>query len=329
MQKYTKKTNRQNKNDSRALYHYFFSHTKMKIRQIIYTLCLLTAFSSCTNDEDFVPPAFLHVDSIKVVPPTSNPISVDPGFYTSDLVACFVVAHYPGTTTLDTLGLFQLPFTVPVLHSGTVEYLEFYPAVKQSGISGTLIYYTFYRPIRIDNQTLTVGDTLRLDTLSTTYAISLSDMQVFEPFEPTELSTIFDSVTWHKYAPSEACTGQGYASVHVPDSISNVPFSINADFYVSDPNRAVYLELDSRSDIRFEVYMESAYTSGGATDKQRVMVVNPSSHWQHMYINLGRTWSWFNHNPSFRLSFAALNPYNEEGDVRIDNVKLITTATVL
>ena len=289
----------------------------------------LLLFSACTDDEDFVPPSFLHVEAIKLVPSSSNPISVEPGFYTSDIVACYVVAHYPGTSTLDSIGLFQLPFTVPVLHSGEVDYFEFYPAVKQSGISGTLPFYTFYNPIKITNQTLTTGDTLRFDTLSTTYAIALSDMQLFEPFEPTELSTLFDSITWHKYASDEACSGQGYASVHVPDSVSNVPFSIKTDFYVADPTRALYLELDSRSDLRFEVYMESAYTSDGATDKQRVMVVNPSDHWQHMYINLGRTWSWFNHNPSFKLSFAALNPYGEEGDIRIDNVKVLTTASVL
>ena len=313
----------------RARYNIIFFKERMKIRNLIYALGLLLAFSACTDDEDFVPPSFLHVEAIKVVPTTTNPISLEPGFYTSDIVACYVVAHYPNTSKLDSIGLFQLPFTVPVLHSGEVDYLEFYPAVKQSGISGTLPYYTFYKPIRIDNQTLAVGDTLRFDTLSTTYAISLSDMQTFEPFEPTELSTLFDSITWHKYATDEACTGQGYASVHVPDSVSNVPFSLKTDFYVADPTRAVYLELDTRSDIRFEVYMQSAYTSGGATDKQRVMVVNPTDHWQHMYINLGRTWAWFNHNPSFKLSFAALNPYSEEGDVRIDNVKVVTTASVL
>ena len=296
---------------------------------LLLAALLALLFCSCTDDEDFVPPSFIHVDAIKVVPTSSNPISLDPGFYTSDIVACYVVAHYPETSKLDSIGLFQMPFTVPVLYSGEVDYFEFYPAVKQSGISGTLPYYTFYKPIRINSQTLTIGDTLRFDTLSTSYTLTLSDMQMFEPFEPTELSTLFDSITWHKYAAAEACTGQGYASVHVPDSVSNVPFAIKTDFYVSDPNRAVYLELDSRSDIRFEVYMESAYNSGGATDKQRVMVVYPSSHWQHLYINLGRTWSWFNHNPSFKLSFAALNPYGEEGDVRIDNVKLITTASVL
>lgn len=294
-----------------------------------FILIAILLFSACTNDKDFVPPSFLHVDAIKVVPTTSNPISLEPGFYTSDIVACYVVAHYPESSKLDSIGLFQLPFTVPVLHSGEVDYLEFYPAVKHSGVAGTLPYYTFYKPIRINSQTLVIGDTLRFDTLSTTYAISISDMQMFEPFEPTELSTLFDSIVWHKYAASEACSGQGYASVHVPDSVTNVPFSIKTDFYVADPTRAVYLELDTRSDIRFEVYMESAYTSGGATEKQRVMVVNPSENWQHMYINLGRTWSWFNHNPSFKISFAALNPYGEEGDVRIDNVKVITTASVL
>lgn len=294
-----------------------------------FILIAILLFSACTDDKDFVPPSFLHVDAIKVVPTTSNPISLEPGFYTSDIVACYVVAHYPESSKLDSIGLFQLPFTVPVLHSGEVDYLEFYPAVKHSGVAGTLPYYTFYKPIRINSQTLVIGDTLRFDTLSTTYAISISDMQMFEPFEPTELSTLFDSIVWHKYAASEACSGQGYASVHVPDSVTNVPFSIKTDFYVADPTRAVYLELDTRSDIRFEVYMESAYTSGGATEKQRVMVVNPSENWQHMYINLGRTWSWFNHNPSFKISFAALNPYGEEGDVRIDNVKVITTASVL
>ena len=296
---------------------------------LVFSFYLLLSLTACTDDEDFIPPSFLHVEAIKVVPTASISVSIEPGFNTSDIVACYVVAHYPGTSKLDSVGLFQLPFTVPVLYSGEVDYLEFYPAVKQSGISGTLPFYTFYNPIRINNKTFTTGDTLRFDTLSTSYAISNSDMRMFDPFEPTELSTLFDSITWHKYAPDEACTGQGYASVHVPDSVSNVPFSIKTEFYVSDPTRALYLELDSRSDIRFEVYMESAYTTGGSTDKQRVMVVYPSEKWQHLYINLGRTWSWFNHNPSFKLSFAALNPYNEEGDVRIDNVKVLTTASVL
>jgi hypothetical protein len=77
--------------------------------------------------------------------------------------------------------------------------------------------------------------------------------------------------------------------------------------------------------MRFEVYMHAAYETGGSEHQERVMVINPSNHWQHMYINLGRTWAWFNHQPEFRLSFAALNVDGTEGDIRIDNVKLLTT----
>ena len=86
----------------------------------------------------------------------------------------------------------------------------------------------------------------------------------------------------------------------------------------------LYLELDTRSDIRFEVYMHSAYTTGGTVEQERVMVVNPSDQWRHMYIMLGKTWKYFSYNPRFSISFAALNVDGEEGDIRIDNVKLIS-----
>lgn len=316
----------------------------MKIHRLtaIIFFCTLFLLASCTRDDDFVAPAFLHVEAIKLVPPETNPIYLDDGFYTSEITACYVTAHYPGTRHLDTLGLFQLPFTVPILNDGEIDYLEFFPAVKQSGIAGALPFYTFYAPLRIHKHTFTLGgvtytdtlfthsgDTLRFDTLATTYALTSSDVLMYENFEPDRNSILFDSVTWHKYVPTEACSGLGYASVHVPDSVANVPFYIRQEFELNNPSKLLYLELDSRSDIRFEIYMESAYDNGGNTDIQRVMVINPSDHWQHLYINLGRTWAWFNHHSTFKLSFAALNVEGVEGDIRIDNVRLLSTATVL
>jgi hypothetical protein len=296
----------------------------MKICNLILLAMAALGMTAC-NDDDFTIPAFLHVEAVKVVPPESNPITLEEGFYTSDITALYVIAHYPGAMKMDTIGLFEMPFTIPVLHEGPVDYLEFYPAVKQSGVGGALPYYSFYKPIRVSDTSLVAGDTLRFDTLSTTYAIGLSDMLMFTCFEPTEGSLPFDSVEWHRYAPEEACSGMGYASVHVPDSVLSVPFGIKQSFYVTDPTRVIYLELDTRSDMRFEVYMHAAYETGGSEHQERVMVINPSNHWQHMYINLGRTWAWFNHQPEFRLSFAALNVDGTEGDIRIDNVKLLTT----
>ena len=309
------------------------------MKRIIILLFCSVLLVSCTDDDTFVAPAFLHIDAIDLVPPSSNAITLEDGFYTSDIVACYVSVHYPGASTLDNLGLFQLPFSVPILHDGPIDYIEVYPAVRQSGSSSKLPFYTFYKPLKIDKLSFTLddtlytdtlftrsGDTLSLDTLHTTYNISLSDVHMYELFEPTSSALYFDSVTWHKHAPSDACSGQGYASVHVPDSLARVPFAIDYNFYVTDSRRAVYLELDSRSDIPFEIYMEAAYTSGGATDVQRVMVINPSTKWQHIYVNLGRTWNYFNYNIPFRLSFAALNVDGREGDIRIDNVRVLSTS---
>lgn len=310
----------------------------MKKLLTVMALCCLF-FAACKNDDDFVAPAFLHIDAIDLIPPESNAITLEDGFYTSDIVACYVTLHYPGASSLEKLGLFQLPFTVPVLNDGPIDYIEIYPAVRQSGSSSKLPFYTFYKPIRIDKLSFDLdgthytdtlftrsGDTLKLDTLHTTYNITLNDNPVYELFEPTSSSIMFDSVTWVKHAPDEARSGQGYAFVHVPDTLDRVPFAINYDFYITDSRRAVYLELDSRSDIPFEIYMEAAYTSGGATDIQRVMVINPSTEWRHIYVNLGRTWNYFNYQIPFRLSFAALNVYGQTGDIRIDNVRVLSTS---
>lgn len=285
--------------------------------------------AGCTDDNDFVAPSFLHIEAIKVVPPTSNPVTVDEGFYTSDIRYCYVTAHYPEATKDDTIGLFQLPFTIPILHNGPVEWFEIHPAIMMSGLTGQLPYYTFYQRVKVTDLQLVPGDTLRIDTVKTTYNLTRDDVPMYEPFEPTEGSILFDSVEWHQYEPDEACTGNGYASVHVTPETSHVPFSIKHKFYVSDSRKVVYMELDTRSDVPYELFMRSAYTSGGSTDVQGVMVITPSDHWQHLYINLGRTWEWFNYNPDFELIFSALNVDGIEGDVRIDNVKVITTSQVL
>lgn len=317
-------------------------------KQVLAVMALLSVCfaTGCSRDDDFVAPSFLHIEAIDVVPSTTNPITLEEGFYTSDIVACYVAAHYPGATHLDTLGLFQLPFTVPILHDGPIDYLQVYPAVRQSGSSSALPFYTFYHPITIRKHTFTLGDTtytdtlftrsgdtLRFDTLHTTYNIAASDVLMYEFFEPTAAAFYFDSVSWVKNAPDQACTGRGYALVHVPDTLSRVPFAIKQQFNVVnpltglvDPSRAVYLELDTRSDIPFEVYMEAAYTSGGSTSVERVMVINPSSKWQHIYVNLGRTWSYLHYNCPFRISFAALNVQFQTGDIRIDNVRLLSTS---
>lgn len=314
----------------------FYKKRFMKSIRIILSLLLLPLVVACEHDE-FTEPSFLHVEAIDLVPPTENAITMESGFYTSDIVAAVVFVRRKDSNKLDTIGHFRLPFTVPVLYSGDVDYIDIYPAVKLSGSATQLPFYTFYNRIRITDTTLTCGDTLSFDTLTTTYNITRSDVLMYELFEPTEGSLLFDSVMqWRPHAPAEACSGQGYGFVPVNDSTYTTTFSIDRDFSVVnpqthqiDPTRLAYLELDTRSDVDFEVYLEGAPTTGSTVSREKVMTVYKSDDWVHLYINLGRTWAYLNYCTTFRLYFTALNEDLINGEVRLDNVKLLSTSVVL
>ncbi len=301
-------------------------HTK----KTLLTILTLTLLASCTTEGEFTEPSFIHLDRIDVVASTGSGIGHgDAGFYTSDIVAAYVVAHYTGEMTVDTIGLFRTPFTTPILHNGNVDYLEFYPAVEMSGISGALPFYTFYNKIRISDTLLRSGDTLYFDTLHTIYNPQTDIPMLYEPFEPTEANVAMDSVVeWVRHDRDGACVGEGYGRVAVIPDKTNVPFAIDHTFRLFDATKVCYLELDIKTTNTVEVYMHAAYTDGGAEQPLSVMRINPIDNWQHMYINLGRTWSEFNHASKFRLSFAALNPDSETGEVLIDNIKVLSTSVV-
>ncbi|MBP3762691.1 MAG: hypothetical protein J6I49_02300 [Bacteroidales bacterium] len=303
----------------------------MKIRLMTCLTAVVLTLAACGGDEDFVAPSFLHVDAMTLTRSNTNPLDPDPGLYSAEIVSCYVEALYKDSRKVETLGLFELPFTIPVLYSGEVEYLVFHPAIKISGVSGMQTHYTFYNSDTLRNVSLQSGDTLRLDTLRTTYRIKSSNVLMFESFEPTRATIFFDSVEWRKHERDSTLWGEGYGLVSVPDTETYVPFAINQSHTITTARGSsiVYLELDHRSDLPFEVYMQSQYMSNSSTDVQRVMVVNPSKTWQHMYINLGRTWEWFGYYPTFRLIFRALNIDGTGGSVRLDNVRVVTTTQTL
>ncbi len=300
----------------------------MMTKTLRYSVVLLLALLAAGCTDDLTPPSFIHVESIRLDVPSEGAVTLDPGFYTADIVAVYAVAHYANAASVDTLGLYRLPCDIPVLHSGEVEYINFYPAIEQSGASLALPFYTFYNRIQVTNVTLTTGDTLNLGTLATTYN-PMNDVLMYEPFEPTEGSLLFDSIMqWRPVAPDEACTGMGYGYVPVPDSVYALHFGIDRDFVVTDATKLLYLEFDIRSDMPVEVFMYTSELRGSNPTLYSVMTVRPSEDWIHIYANLGRTWSYVNHNPDFRIRFVAENEDGINGEVRLDNVRLLTTNVV-
>lgn len=293
----------------------------------------MLVLASCGKDTDFVAPAFLHLDGIDLKATPS--ITTNEGFFTHEIVAAYVVAHYPGRSSVDTIGLFRTPFTIPVLYSGKADYIDIFPAVEQSGISGAMPYYTFYSPIHLtatDSTTLSTGDTLNLGMAYTAYRPhpQVDSIQLFESFERPRAHISFkEPIEWVDNDPAGACTGSGYGRLTVAPSESYVTFDLRDTLVVLDPGKVVYLELDVKTDLPVSVHMRASRQQGAAPERLPVMTINPISHWQHLYINLGRTWAYFNHPQTFTLSFSAVNEDGIGGTVDIDNAKLLTTSITL
>lgn len=304
----------------------------MKARKPLYFIVvalLVTILAGCEKHSEYTVPAFLHLDGIALTVADENPVVPESELYTSDIVGVRILLHYPGRSTLDTLGVFELPLTVPVLYDGTVDRIEVVPTIEQSGSSRALIPYHCYEPIYLTGKTLHAGDTLNLGILQTHYKSTI-DVKKYEIFEPTQGSIIFDStMIWEKHDPAGACTGDGYGRLPVSSNEVSKTVAMNYDFTEEDASKALYLELDSRSDLLYSVNMVSSVTNGSATETQEVMRIRPSDGWVHLYVNLGRTWRWFNYHKDFRITFTVLNPNGEEGELRLDNVRLISAVGLI
>ena len=300
--------------------------------------CLLTVSALCSCNKfkgDVEIPAYLHLDRIDIVPQAQNAPSVEPGFYTSIVDAVQLVCWFEGDESETNLGVYKMPFTIPVLRHGTAKYIRVVPVVKQNGIAGSRIAYPYYQVIQLDNVKLAPDSVTRLGRFDSVanqwylranyYSRDLIDILSEDYFEPTSFSINADStVTWVRNDPDNACSGQGYGLIEVPDSATVVNISITTPYSPAN-TKILYLEMDYKTDLDLYINMLgfTLSTSGTATSNS-VMTLYPNSQWQKIYINLGRTWRQFNYNTPITLFFQVANPDHKGGRVMLDNVKVIT-----
>ena len=168
--------------------------------------CLLTVSALCSCNKfkgDVEIPAYLHLDRIDIVPQAQNAPSVEPGFYTSIVDAVQLVCWFEGDESETNLGVYQMPFTIPVLRHGTAKYIRVVPVVKQNGIAGSRIAYPYYQVIQLDNVKLAPDSVTRLGRFDSVanqwylqanyYSRDLIDILSEDYFEPTSFSINFDS----------------------------------------------------------------------------------------------------------------------------------------
>ncbi|MBQ7280988.1 MAG: hypothetical protein IJR13_09785 [Bacteroidales bacterium] len=312
----------------------------MRPTKTLLAIVLLFFFmQGCKKFEgDTTVPCYLRIDSIAVEKQSANAPSPEAGWYTHDIDAVQLIAHYEGSGKETNIGTFQLPCLTPVLYEGTVDYVRIVPVIKQNGIAQTRIEYPYLKDTVVRNLTMRSLDTICLGTLDSDndrYYMTVNykgtdviSELVFEPFEPLATTIVFDTtidgVEWIDNDTENARTGSGYLLITTPDSSTGITFPLTSECTVADPSKLLYLEMDYRTDVYLRVGIYSRSLNGGSYSTQWAIMLYPRNDWGKIYINLGRLWAQFNHYKDFRIVFSTLNPDGTGGQSFIDNLKVIT-----
>ena len=302
---------------------------KMKIRNILYISTALMAFGACDRYEgDVVKPSYLKIDAITVADNPSASWSPEGGFFSSDVDGVNVVFWVEGDTAETNLGMYTLPCRIPVLRNGNITRITISPVVKQDGIAGKRIFYPYYEELVLNDITLQTDSVTDLGTLQTHY-VSHSLMKVLwqDFFEPGPGNVTLDTVVGRCYAMDTVLSGYGCGVVRVPADKTVLNFWSDTTFHIDDPTKIVYLEMDYWSDFDFSVGFNNPVTQDGSNVISSHMTIygKPEMGWQKIYINIGATWSrTYSHYPYIRPYFTIFNNSGHEGNLFIDNLKLIT-----
>lgn len=290
-----------------------------------YTIILLSLLlpGACTPEKETVP-SYISIDAVVV--DRGNDASwshKDQGFFTNLIDAVNITYWVKGDKAWTTLGVFQLPCHVPVLREGQIDTLVIEPVVKQNGISSSRIYYPYYKPITHGAIVLTPDQTLSLDTLHTTYKSSNTVKVAFEEYftltSNIQLDTVVRLITNHDTVRS----GSGCGVIRVKKDQKAVNFWSHDTLVCKDPSAYLYLEMDYWTDFDLSVGFNNPSHQGGSNQIQGAMTLYRNNGWQKIYINLGKLWAWYNHYPYLRLYFTVLNGDGREGNVYLDNIKVV------
>ncbi|MBP5535681.1 MAG: hypothetical protein J6X62_02695 [Bacteroidales bacterium] len=271
-------------------------------------------------------PAYLSVEGVRVVddPQSSWSALYGEGFLATQAIdAVQLSLYFENDTSEVVLGTYQLPCKVPVLRQGTVKRLVVTPVVKQNGIAATRIAYPYYNAVTLNDIRLVPDSTTALGTVTTTVN-RFTEVAWHEFFEKIQMDVSLDSCVGRVTdRPDLVRTGTGSGVIHVGSGTAEVNFWSDTTIHVADPTSYLYLEMDYRTDFNMSVGIKSPTIAGGAEQTNSAMMLYANESWQKIYINLGKVWRYHGHYPDIRLFFTVFNSDGKEGDVYLDNMKLL------
>jgi hypothetical protein len=263
---------------------------------ILLTACLANSCSLFDRDEEL--PAFLTISEFD--------LEVGPFQGSSSSNITEVMVSIDGNT----LGLFELPATIPVLANGTKEVL-FSAIIKQNGVSADRVSYPLYRSFTTEVKFWTEEFTSSID---------------FEESEASEGRLILVSEELAFDDPTPGISGNPSSAFIELESEENYFFAETEESFELPFGQPVFVELDYASNHPFTIGARASVQTAEAIDD--LVIILPSSQteqvWKKIYINVTNFVAENSGATEFEI-YVKLNRSDSYPDpeVYLDNVKVI------
>lgn len=221
------------------------------------------------------------------------------------------------------IGVFEIPFTVPVLETGPSK-IQLFAGVKNSGFESQRENYPFYQAFVLDNYNL-VEDSIHVITPTFQYK-SGTTFHWIEDFESNKISidpTVFGNVEIEK-TNLNVFEGSASGRFEVTETENFADLISTETFELPRLGAPVFLEMDFNCDIPFEVFLRQNNTDG-AQFADFVLGLNPTDgEWKKIYIELTRLVSGTPSAQTYQIIFRSEYKNSAGGGVvKVDNIKLL------
>jgi hypothetical protein len=209
---------------------------------------------------------------------------------------------------------------LPIITYGQNVEINVFAGIKNNGINGTTITWTFYDKIKIDTlveagKIINRGFTFNYNPGVTFHLVEDFDGAGISIVKSAPTSTV---TTLNIVNSSESFEGKS-AMFELQSNISLGQFESSIAYPLPLGNNNVYMELNYKCDLPLEVGLTDGVTLKNA------ITLNPKSEWNKIYIQLADAVNRAPAPSTQKIYFRALNP-NQISNARVwlDNIKLIT-----
>ena len=226
----------------------------------------------------------------------------------------------------DLLGIFEVPFRIPVLKSGPCN-VKVYPVVINNGISATKKLYPFLNLFEIDAE-LIQNETLTINPVTSYKSITNFWVEDFEDINNSIENDANTSLATLQLSNENLTAFNGNFCGKVTLNQNDTTWVANTTEQLAIPKGSeCYLEIDYY--VTNDLYTGLLYVNPDNTTQNNVNIrLNGQSHedavWKKIYIELKELVIASPNQAQFLQTFSAfLDEGDSEGLIYIDNIKVL------